>query len=96
MAKCLVGLLRHRAVGSGVAMREDGYVLVQDAIDYLARRGHGRVTKDVIHHIVRSCKKQRFALSDDGKRIRATQGHSIAGVKDDALLVRIKVSHTTP
>jgi putative RNA 2'-phosphotransferase len=36
-----------------------------------------RLTHERINHVVATSDKQRFAISDDGLRIRANQGHSI-------------------
>ncbi|EMI18843.1 Phosphate acetyltransferase [Rhodopirellula maiorica SM1] len=35
---------------------------------------------DLLHEVVATNEKKRFALSDDGLRIRANQGHSVTGV----------------
>jgi len=43
------------------------------------RCGHA-LTLELVHEIVATSDKQRFALSDDELRIRANQGHTIAGV----------------
>lgn len=38
------------------------------------------LTLELLHEIVATSDKKRFALSDDVLRIRASQGHSVAGV----------------
>jgi putative RNA 2'-phosphotransferase len=43
-----------------------------------AVNSHGvTLTLDQLKHIVATSDKKRFAFSDDGQRIRASQGHSI-------------------
>src|SRR4029078_3649860 len=40
---------------------------------------HGNsFTRDELLHVVATNDKKRFALSDDGTRIRASQGHSVS------------------
>ena len=39
------------------------------------------MTLELLHEVVATNDKQRFALSDDGLRIRASQGHSVSGVE---------------
>src|SRR5581483_5063725 len=39
---------------------------------------HGRlITAEQLRHVVETNDKKRFAFSDNGKRIRASQGHSV-------------------
>ncbi len=41
-------------------------------------RAHGKpLNRDELTDVVRNNDKQRFQLSEDGRRIRATQGHSV-------------------
>lgn len=43
---------------------------------------HGKsITLEMLHEVVATNDKKRFALSDDGLRIRASQGHSLANVE---------------
>eukprot|EP01042_Synura_sphagnicola_P035383 gene35383-45321_t len=37
-----------------------------------------RFSRDDLMHVVETSDKKRFSLSDDGQRIRAAQGHSVA------------------
>ena len=40
---------------------------------------HGtKVSREELEHVVATNSKKRFALSEDGRRIRASQGHSVA------------------
>src|SRR5216117_1565080 len=43
-----------------------------------AVNGHGvSLTLDQLKHVVATSDKKRFAFRDDGRRIRASQGHSV-------------------
>jgi putative RNA 2'-phosphotransferase len=55
---------------------EAGWVAVDALLVGFAARGTP-LTKKELEEIVRTSDKQRFALSDDGLRIRASQGHSV-------------------
>ena len=39
------------------------------------------ITLEELREVVAACDKQRFALSDDGLRIRANQGHSVSDIE---------------
>ncbi len=46
-------------------------------VDDLIVKAPFPLTRDVLEDVVATCDKQRFALSEDGTRIRANQGHSV-------------------
>jgi putative RNA 2'-phosphotransferase len=75
-SKFLSLVLRHEPHSIGIQLDEAGWVSVSDLLDGLRRAGHS-LTQDELKEIVRTSDKQRFALSDDGIRIRANQGHSV-------------------
>lgn len=53
----------------------NGWASVEEII---AKAGPQRaLTEDLIREVVAHDEKQRYALSDDGRRIRANQGHTI-------------------
>jgi putative RNA 2'-phosphotransferase len=54
-----------------------GWVPVDDVLRSLGSRGEPVMRED-LEEVVRTSDKQRFALSADGARIRANQGHSVA------------------
>ena len=75
-SKFLSLILRHEPEKVGLMLDPAGWV----AIDTLlaAVNAHGvTMTRAGLDAIVADCRKQRFALSEDGLRIRANQGHSI-------------------
>jgi putative RNA 2'-phosphotransferase len=77
ISKFLSYVLRHRPDEIGLTLDTNGWALVSDLI---ARSSSASMdlTIETIQEIVRSSDKQRFALSDDGTKIRANQGHSIS------------------
>jgi len=75
-SKFLSWVLRHQPAAIGLVLDEQGWV----AIDALlaAAAAHGRaITRAVLDEVVATNPKRRFAISDDGTRIRASQGHSV-------------------
>ena len=75
-SKFLSFVLRHEPGSIGLSLDAGGWV----AIDALlaATRAHGRsLSRALLDEIVATSPKRRFAVSDDGLRIRANQGHSV-------------------
>jgi putative RNA 2'-phosphotransferase len=71
---CLV--LRHRPDTLGITLSSDGWVDI--SILLKALNGHGTpLDAASLAEIVASDDKQRFAVSENGLRIRANQGHSL-------------------
>ncbi len=58
---------------------EEGWLDINELIAGANERGTN-LTLERLHEVVATNDKKRFALSDDGLRIRASQGHSITGV----------------
>jgi len=75
-SKFLSYVLRHRPDEIGLTLDANGWALVSDLIER-SKSASVHLTLDSIREIVRSSDKQRFALSDDGTKIRANQGHSV-------------------
>ncbi len=75
-SKFLSLILRHEPERVGLQLGDAGWVGVQELLE--AVNQHGTVlTLDDLKHIVATSDKKRFALSEDGQRIRANQGHSV-------------------
>jgi putative RNA 2'-phosphotransferase len=74
-------ILRHDPGKVGIVLDDAGWTDVAALLDALARHGHP-LTRAELDDIVRTSDKQRYALSPDGARIRANQGHSV-GVELD-------------
>lgn len=71
--------LRHGPDKIGIQLDENGWAIIDELIRKSRRHGL-RLSIDLIRTAVIVSDKQRFALSNDGLRIRANQGHSIAGI----------------
>jgi len=76
MSKFLSLVLRHQPEKVGVALDEGGWVDVDELIAACAAKGR-RFSREELDHVVATNNKKRFAYSEDGRRIRASQGHSV-------------------
>ena len=68
--------LRHQPQHIGLELDDAGWADVEDLLARAATAGRA-ITRDQLNEVVATSDKRRFALSDDGTRIRANQGHSI-------------------
>ena len=76
-SKFLSLVLRHQPEAIGLTLDAQGWAVVEALVACAAK--HGRIlSRERIERIVTTSDKQRFKLSDDGLRIRANQGHSLA------------------
>jgi putative RNA 2'-phosphotransferase len=76
MSKFLSLVLRHKPEEIGLTLDQNGWADVEELIRLANQRGT-RLTRSLLHQVVAENDKKRFALSDDGSRIRASQGHSV-------------------
>lgn len=76
ISKFLSLVLRHQPDLIGLRLDEHGWTDVADLLACAARHGRS-ISSEQLHEVVRTSEKQRFAISEDGSRIRANQGHSI-------------------
>ncbi|MEM8724698.1 MAG: RNA 2'-phosphotransferase [Pseudomonadota bacterium] len=76
-SKSLSYWLRHRPDVAGLELDEAGWARLEAILKALAAKGLPTDTA-MLERVVKENDKQRFELSDDGMRIRARQGHSIA------------------
>jgi len=75
-SKFLSLILRHEPERVGLKLGDAGWVGVDELLQ--AVNSHGvSLTLDELKHIVATSDKKRFAFSEDGLRIRASQGHSV-------------------
>ena len=79
LSKFLSLVLRHRPEVIGMQLDPEGWLDIAELITRAKAAGH-RLDLATLHEIVATNEKQRFALSDDGLRIRANQGHSVSGI----------------
>lgn len=75
-SKYLSRHLRHDPERIGLVLDPAGWCAVSDLLDACARNGMP-ITLAELDAVVAENDKQRFAFSEDGTRIRASQGHSI-------------------
>lgn len=76
ISKFLSLVLRHEPGKIGITLDENGWTDCQVLIE--AANKHGKhFDHAILLKVVRENDKQRFALSEDGRRIRANQGHSV-------------------
>jgi putative RNA 2'-phosphotransferase len=75
-SKFLSRVLRHDPGAIGIVLDEGGWVDADELIAASARAGR-RFSRAELEHVVANNNKKRFAFSDDGRRIRASQGHSV-------------------
>ena len=77
LSKWMSLVLRHDPAKFGVQLDDAGWTRVDDL---LAAAAHAGVPLDaaLLRRVVEENDKRRFALSDDGAMIRASQGHSVA------------------
>jgi putative RNA 2'-phosphotransferase len=68
--------LRYKPQTIGLTLDAGGWVPVADLICGAQRAGVG-LTDELLRQIVAENDKQRYVFSEDGLRIRASQGHSI-------------------
>ncbi|MEM7777424.1 MAG: RNA 2'-phosphotransferase [Pseudomonadota bacterium] len=74
-SKFLSYVLRHHPEAIGLELDNAGWTDVDDLIAKANAQGR-RLDRDLIVAVVVGNDKQRFKLSQDGQRIRASQGHS--------------------
>lgn len=74
-SKFLSFVLRHKPEVIGLQLDSSGWVAVEALLRQCQAHGE-RLSRSELEEIVSTNPKRRFALSDDGLRIRASQGHS--------------------
>lgn len=77
ISRFLSYVLRHRPDEIGLTLDSNGWAVVSELIER-SKTASIVLTEESIGEIVHSDDKKRFAFSDDGLKIRANQGHSIA------------------
>ncbi|WP_322762678.1 RNA 2'-phosphotransferase [Frankia sp. Cr2] len=79
--------LRHAPDAIGIVLDTAGWTSVADLLDACARSGFP-ISRAELDEVVATSDKQRFAVDDTGRRIRANQGHSVQ--------VELGLATTTP
>ncbi len=76
ISKFLSYVLRHNPAEIDLNLDSNGWVSIAQLISNA--NAHGKdINRKLIEQVVVTNDKQRFAISDDGKMIRANQGHSV-------------------
>jgi putative RNA 2'-phosphotransferase len=76
ISKFLSLVLRHQPEKIGLVLDAEGWADIDELIGKAQQSGVP-VTREILDAVVENNDKQRFAISEDGRRIRAQQGHSI-------------------
>jgi putative RNA 2'-phosphotransferase len=76
ISKFMSLVLRHQPQAIGLTLDGAGWTGIDDLLARAATAGRN-ITRDQLNEVVATCDKRRFALSDDGLRIRANQGHTV-------------------
>jgi len=76
VSKFLSLVLRHQPQKIGLELDAAGWASVDELLRLSAAAGRS-FSRDDLVDVVTTNDKQRFALSEDGQRIRANQGHTI-------------------
>jgi putative RNA 2'-phosphotransferase len=75
-SKFLSFVLRHRPDAIGITLDAQGWVAIDELLVQCGKHEHP-LTRDELNEVVEKNSKRRLAVSDDGRRIRASQGHSV-------------------
>ena len=75
-SKFLSFVLRHDPGSIGLKLDGGGWAEVDELLDRAAKSGRW-IGRERLREVVATNDKQRFLISGDGRRIRASQGHSI-------------------
>jgi putative RNA 2'-phosphotransferase len=76
ISKYLSLVLRHKPALIGITLDNSGWAKVDELLQNMQAKGW-QIDRDVLSNVVATNNKKRFALSEDGCKIRASQGHSI-------------------
>ena len=78
-SKFLSLILRHAPEKIGLALDPQGWADIGQLLALAAQHGRG-LSREQLDEVVGRDSKTRYAISDDGLRIRANQGHSLSAV----------------
>lgn len=76
LSRTLSRILRHEPDSIGISLDQAGWTPIDKLLSALKKAGH-KVDRDILQDVVDNNNKKRFTISDDGRLIRAAQGHSI-------------------
>ncbi|MEQ1322425.1 RNA 2'-phosphotransferase [Acinetobacter soli] len=73
-------ILRHKPEEIDLTLDHEGWANIEELISKSQPIKNITLDEEIIKNIVRTSDKKRFQISDDGKLIRAVQGHSTTSV----------------
>lgn len=76
VSKFLSFVLRHQPEAIDLELDSGGWAYIDDLVEKSAE-SRRPLTAELIREVVEKDEKQRYALSDDGQKVRARYGHSI-------------------
>ena len=76
ISKKMSYVLRHNPGAIGLSLDPQGWCLVSDLLKAFRDDG-SPISRELLEEVVETNDKKRFAFSEDGQKIRASQGHSI-------------------
>lgn len=77
LSKFMSLVLRHQPEMIGLKLDEQGWAFVEELLAKMQQAGK-HITAEILAEVVETNDKKRFAFNEDGTKIRASQGHSIA------------------
>jgi putative RNA 2'-phosphotransferase len=77
ISKFLSLVLRHKPEKIGIELDQNGWISIPDLLKACSKHKF-YITPLELQTVVTNNDKQRFSISEDGTKIRANQGHSIA------------------
>jgi putative RNA 2'-phosphotransferase len=76
LSKFLSLVLRHEPEAIGIKLDGQGWVAIESLLGQC--HAHGKdISRAMLDEVVETSPKRRFAISEDGLTIRASQGHSV-------------------
>lgn len=76
LSKFLSYVLRHKPQAIGIALDREGWIEIEALLRQCRASGR-EVTRAMLEEVVATSPKRRFAISQDGLRLRANQGHTV-------------------
>lgn len=76
ISKFLSLILRHDPAKIGLKLDRQGWASIDDLLAGMAKSGR-QLSRQSLLDVVATNDKSRYTISEDGRRIRAAQGHSI-------------------
>ena len=80
ISKFLSYILRHHPESIGITLDSDGWVEIDLLLAQVQQHGRS-ISRQELQETVDNNSKKRFTVSEDGRRIRAAQGHSTGQVR---------------